>query len=188
MQQPSEEISQLLQAWSNGDERALDRLIPIVYEELRHLAHSYMARQQGNQALQTTELVNEAYLKLIKVKQMRRQNRAHFFGLSSQVMRRILVDIARSRASQKRGGQAREVSISQAVNLTPKPTYNVLEVNDALEALARLDERKAKIVEIRFFGGLSVAETAEVMKVSQETVMRDWRMAKLWLMKELTQE
>ena len=182
----SQEVSELLRAWSGGDKQALDRLMPLVYDELRRLAHSFMARERAERTLQTTALVNEAYLRLVKVKQVRWQDRAHFFGVSAHVMRRILVDIARSRAFQKRGGKAREVSIAEAVNLTSKANHTVLELDDALNALAEIDPRKAKVVELRFFGGLGVKETAEVIGVSPDTVMRDWRLARAWLLKELS--
>jgi len=184
----SQEVSELLRAWSGGDKRALDKLMPLVYEELRRLAHSFMTRERANPILQTTALVNEAYLKLVKVKQVRWQDRAHFFGVSAHVMRRILVDMARSRAFQKRGGKARNVSIAEAVNLTSQPNHTVIELDDALNVLAEIDPRKAKVVELRFFGGLDVKETAEVIGISPDTVMRDWRLAKAWLHKELSRE
>jgi RNA polymerase sigma-70 factor, ECF subfamily len=189
MTQPnSQEVSELLLAWSGGDKQALDKLVPLVQDELRRLAHYYMSRERAGHALQTTALVNEAYLKLIRVKQVRWHDRAHFLGISAQVMRRILVDIARSRVSQRRGGKARIVSIAEAVNLTPKPDPGVLELDDALKALEEIDPRKAKVVELKFFGGMSVDEISEVLKVSPDTVMRDWRLAKAWLLEELSQK
>jgi RNA polymerase sigma-70 factor, ECF subfamily len=189
MTQPvPQEVSALLQAWSSGDRKALNRLVPLVYDELRRLAHYYMSRERAGGTIQTTALVNEAYLKLIKLNRIRLQDRAHFYGLSAQLMRQILVDIARSRASQKRGGKVEKVSIAEAVNLTPKPQHSVLELDDALTALEEIDPRKAKVVELKFFGGLSVEETAEVLKVSPDTALRDWRLAKAWLLKELSQK
>jgi RNA polymerase sigma-70 factor, ECF subfamily len=155
---------------------------------LCRLAHYYMSHEPAGGTIQTTALVNEAYLKLIKLNRIRLQDRAHFYAVSAQLMRQILVDIARSRASQKRGGKIEKVSIAEAVNLTPKPLHSVLELNDALTALEEIDPRKAKVVELKFFGGLSVEETAEVLKVSPDTVLRDWRLAKAWLLKELSQK
>jgi RNA polymerase sigma-70 factor, ECF subfamily len=183
-----QEVSELLQAWSSGDKQALNKLVPMIQDELRRLAHYYMSRERAGHTLQTTALVNEAYLKLIKLNKVRCQDRVHFFGISAHVMRHILVDIARSHASQKRGGKALKVSLAGAVNLTPTPKHSVLELDDALTALEELDPRKAKVVELRFFGGLSVEETAEVLKVSPDTVTRDWRLAKAWLLKELSQK
>ncbi len=163
------EITRLLVAWGDGDESALEELTPLVHEELHRLAHHYMGHERPGHTLQTTALVNEAYVRLIDWKNVRWQNRAHFFAVSAQLMRRILVDFARSRGYQKRGGGALQVSLDEALN-----------------ALAALDERKSKVIELRFFGGLSVEETAEVLKVSPETVMRDWRLAKVWLLREMT--
>jgi RNA polymerase sigma-70 factor, ECF subfamily len=184
----AQEVSQLLQAWNSGDKKALDKLVPLVEDELRRLAHHYMSLERTGHSLQTTALVNEAYLKLIQLNQVRWQDRAHFYGVSAQLMRRILVDIARARASQKRGGNVEKVSIAEAANLMPKPQHSVLELNDALTALEKIDPRKAKVVELRFFGGMEVRETAEVLKVSPDTVIRDWRLAKAWLLRELSQK
>jgi RNA polymerase sigma-70 factor, ECF subfamily len=184
----AQDVSQLLQAWNSGDKKALDKLVPLVEAELRRLAHYYMSRERAGHSLQTTALVNEAYLKLIQLNQVRWQDRAHFYGVSAQLMRRILVDIARARASQKRGGKAERVSIAEAANLMPKPQHGVLELNDALTALEKIDARKAKVVELRFFGGMNVQETAEVLNVSPDTVIRDWRLAKAWLLRELSQK
>ena len=179
------EISLLLEAWSRGDQSAFERLVSLVYGELHRLAHRYMAREQPGRTLQTTALVNEAYLRLVDANQVQWQNRAHFFAISAQVMRRILVDFARSRGYQKRGGNLRKVSFDEAVAVSPEPDPDLIELDDALGALAAIDPRKAKVVELRFFGGLSVEETAEVLKVSPDTVMRDWRLAKVWLAREL---
>jgi RNA polymerase sigma factor (TIGR02999 family) len=181
----SSEISLLLEAWSRGDQSAFERLVPLVYGELHRLAHRYMAREHAGRTLQTTALVNEAYLRLVDANQIQWQNRAHFFAISAQLMRRILVDFARSRGYQKRGGNLRKVSFDEAMPVAPETDPDLIELDDALSALAAIDPRKAKVVELRFFGGLSVDETAEVLKVSPDTVMRDWRLAKVWLAREL---
>src|ERR1035438_3213913 len=188
-EQPGEpaggEISTLLRAWSDGDQSALDRLTPIVYEELRHLARRYMKRERPGHSLQTSALVNEAYMRLVDYKRMQWQNRAHFFAVSSQLMRRILVERAR-RHNLKRGGGVQHVSLEEAAVMGGDQATDLVALDDALNALARLDARKAQVVEMRFFGGLSVEETAEVLKVSPVTVMRDWSTAKVWLYRELT--
>jgi RNA polymerase sigma factor (TIGR02999 family) len=181
----SSEISLLLEAWSRGDPSAFERLVPLVYGELHRLAHRYMAREHAGRTLQTTALVNEAYLRLVDANQIQWQNRAHFFAISAQLMRRILVDFARSRGYQKRGGNLHKVSFDEAMTVTPETDPDLIELDDALSTLAAIDSRKAKVVELRFFGGLSVDETAEVLKVSPDTVMRDWRLAKVWLVREL---
>jgi RNA polymerase sigma factor (TIGR02999 family) len=181
----SSEISLLLEAWSRGDPSAFERLVPLVYGELHRLAHRYMAREHAGRTLQTTALVNEAYLRLVDANQIQWQNRAHFFAISAQLMRRILVDFARSRGYQKRGGNLHKVSFDEAMTVTPETDPDLIELDDALSTLAAIDPRKAKVVELRFFGGLSVDETAEVLKVSPDTVMRDWRLAKVWLVREL---
>src|ERR1044071_9660827 len=174
------EISQLLCAWSGGDQHALGRLTPVVYTELRRLAHRYMRRERSDHGLQTTALVNEAYMRLVDYKRMRWQNRAHFFAVSAQVMRRILVDHARSH-NVKRGAGVPHVSLEDVVFVGGDRTANLVALDDALNALARLDPRKSQIVEMRFFGGLSVEDTAEVLSVSPATVRRDWSIARLWL-------
>jgi RNA polymerase sigma factor (TIGR02999 family) len=179
------EISLLLEAWSRGDQSAFEKLVPVVYGELHRLAHRYMAREQFERTLQTTALVNEAYLRLVDANRVQWQNRTHFFAISAQIMRRILVDFARSRGYQKRGGNLRKVSFDEAVTVSPEPDPDLIELDHALSALAAIDPRKARVVELRFFGGLSVEETAEVLKVSPDTVMRDWRLAKVWLAREL---
>jgi RNA polymerase sigma-70 factor (ECF subfamily) len=181
------EVSGLLRAWSDGDRAALDRLTPIVYDELRRLARRYMRGERPGHSLQTTALVNEAYIRLIDYKSMQWQNRAHFFAVSSQLMRRILVDHAR-RHNLKRGGGLPHVSFEDTAEVCGDRAADLVALDDALDALARIDHRKVQVVEMRFFGGLSVEETAEVLKVSPITVMRDWSTAKAWLYRELTGE
>ena len=186
MSQPApHEITGLLVAWSDGDESALDRLIPLVYEELRKLAHRYMSRERPGHTLQTTALVNEAYVRLVNWKEVQWQNRAHFFAVSAQMMRRILVDFARNRQYLKRGGGALQVSLGEAAALTECRTSDLVALDEALTALFEVDKRKGQVVEMRFFGGLSVKEASAVLKVSEETIMRDWRLAKVWLLREL---
>ena len=188
MAEPNEAITEILLAWGDGDESALERLMPIVYAELRRLAHRYMNREREGHTLQTTALVNEAFLKLIDSSRVRWQNRAHFFAVSAQLMRRILVDFARSRHYQKRGGAAQRVSLDGALLVSVARSGDLIALDDALTALAAIDKRKSEVVELRFFGGLSVEETAEALKVSPDTVMRDWRLAKAWLLRELSNE
>jgi RNA polymerase sigma-70 factor, ECF subfamily len=180
-----EEISTLLQAWSNGDHVALDQLTPIVYGELRRLARHYLRSERVNITMQTTALVNEAYLKLVDFKSMRFKDRAHFFAVSAQLMRRILVDHARRR-NLKRGGSVQHISIEETIAFAPERPTDLVMLDDAMRALARFDFRKAKVVELRFFGGLSVEETAEALHVSPITVMRDWNSARAWLYRELS--
>jgi len=182
------EITRLLQAWSEGDKSALERLVPLVYEELHRLARHYMAHERPGHTLQTSALLNEAYLRLVDSAQPSWQNRAHFFAVSAQAMRRILVDWARSRQAQKRGGEARPLELEEALVVGDAPAADFVALDDALNALGALDPRKREVVELRFFGGLSVEETAEVLKVSPETVMRDWKFAKSWLRRELSKE
>jgi RNA polymerase sigma factor (TIGR02999 family) len=181
------EVTQLLRAWTTGDEQALEKLTPLVYEQLRRAARHYMAGQRPGHILQTTALVNEVYLQLVDCGQMNWQDRAHFFAVSAQLMRRILVDFARSSGCQKRGGGALHISLDEAPSVCHEPDPSLVALDDALKALSIVDERKSKVVELRFFGGLSVEETAEVLKVSVETVMRDWKLAKLWLLRELSE-
>ncbi len=186
MPQPSpHEVSQLLRAWSSGDEAALQRLIPLVYEELHRIARRYMGREREGHTLQTSALVNEAYLRLVDWKNVEWQNRAHFFAVSAQMMRRILVDFARDRRYLKRGGGALQVSLAEAAGIASERGTDLVALDDALNSLAEVDKRKSQVVELRFFGGLSVEETAEVLKVSPETIMRDWKLAKVWLLREL---
>lgn len=184
---PTHEVTQLLVAWSDGDEAALERLMPLVYGELRRLARQYIRRERPGHTLQTTALINEAYLRLVDWKSVRWQNRAHFFAVSAQMMRRILVDFARSRPLPKRDGGARRVTLDEAGRIaqaTDDP--DLLALDDALHRLAALDERKSRIVELKFFGGLSAEETAQVIGVAPVTVMREWGKAKAWLYRELS--
>lgn len=187
MTKPSlHEVTQLLQSWSEGNQEALDKLVPLVHAELHRLARHYMSNERPGHTLQTTELVNEAYVRLIDWKNVRWQNRAHFFGVAAQIMRRILVDFARSRASAKKGGGTQYVSLSEAMTISPDRGEDLIALDDALQSLSELDSRKGRIVELRFFGGLSVEETAEVLKISARTVMRDWGLAQAWLYRELS--
>jgi len=184
MQSPSE-ITGLLVDWGNGDKAALDRLLPLVEKELHRLAHSYMRRENPDHTLQTTALVNEAYLRLIDQKNTRWQNRAHFFGIAAQIMRRILMNYARDQHRAKRGGKAIQVSLSEASIVSLEKTRELIALDEALERLASVDERKSQVVELRYFGGLDVKETAEVLKVSTVTVQRDWKFAKAWLLRDI---
>jgi RNA polymerase sigma-70 factor, ECF subfamily len=182
------EITQLLQAWRQGDERALEKLTPQVYRELHLAAKRCMARERDGHSLQTTALINELYLRLSDLKLIDWQNRTHFFALCARQMRRILTDQARARQSHKRGGGVEPVLFDEALMVAPETSTDLVAVDDALNRLAKVDERKSQVVEMRFFGGLSVEETAEVLKVSPDTVMRDWRLAKAWLLRELSGE
>jgi RNA polymerase sigma-70 factor (ECF subfamily) len=181
----SGEVTGLLRAWSDGSEAALERLLPLVESELRRLARIYMARERRGHTLQVTALVNEAFVRLVDAKGLRWQDRSHFLGISARLMRRVLVDHARARGYQKRGGGAHRVSLTEALLVAPERAVDVIDLDRALEALAVVDARKARVVELRFFGGLSVEETAEVLHVSNDTIKRDWRLAKLWLLREL---
>ena len=180
----TKDISKLLRAWSDGDQSALNRLTPIVYNELRRLAHRYMERERPGHTLQTTAVVNEAHMRLVDYKRMQWQDRAHFFAVSAQVMRRILVDHVRSH-NIKRGRGVQHVALDEVAVLSADRTGDLVALDDALNTLAHLDPRKVQIIEMRFFGGLSVEETAEVLKVSSATVRRDWSIAKFWLYREL---
>jgi RNA polymerase sigma factor (TIGR02999 family) len=175
----------LLVAWGRGDQAALDQLIPLVHAELRRLARRQMSRERPGHTLQATALVNEAYLRLIDLRRVRWQDRAHFFAVSARLMRRILVDFARSRGYQKRGGGVPPVALDEALLLAREAGRDLVALDDALEALAALDARKSQVVELRFFGGLSVEESAEALHVSPDTVMRDWKLARVWLQREL---
>jgi RNA polymerase sigma factor (TIGR02999 family) len=175
----------LLLAWNRGEPDALDALLPLVYAELRHIAARYMKGERSDHTLQATALVNEAYLRLIDVQQVQWQNRAHFFAMAARLMRRILVDAARSRGYQKRGGGSPIVSFDEAFVVPTEPGHDLVALDDALTALAAVDSRKSQVVEMRFFGGLSIDETADALHVSRDTVKRDWKMAKLWLLREL---
>jgi len=180
-----QDVTQLLQAWSLGDSLALKKLTPLVYKELHRLAHRYMEFENPGHTLQTTALVNEAYLRLVS-NRANWQNRAHFFAISAQLMRQILVDFARSRHQWKRGGRGQRVSLDEALVTSNEADADLVGLDEALKALAAVDERKSRVVELRFFGGLSVEETAEVLKVSADTVLRDWRLAKIWLLREIS--
>ena len=184
----SQSITQLLSEWRDGDQTALDRLIPLVHQELRRLAHHYLKRERPEHTLQTTALVNEAYLKLVDHKDMHWQNRAHFFAVAAQAMRRILVDHARTRDALKRGGGLPMMNLDEAAAVADTQAANLLELNDALDELALLDARKSRIVELRHFGGMTVEETAEVMGLSPTTVNREWQSAKTWLLKTMNRQ
>lgn len=188
MEPPAIQITQLLQSWRHGDEAAIDKLMPLVYDELHSMARRYMSDEKPGHTLQATALVNEAYLRLVNASGADWQNRTHFFAVSAQVMRRILVDWARSRHAAKRGNDVPALELDEALAVPLKTGADLVAVDDALKALTLLDSRKSQIVELRFFGGLSVKETAEVLKVSEETVHRDWRLAKSWLRRELGKE
>ncbi len=188
MTSPTHEITGLLLAWSRGDLLALDKLTPLVYEELHRTARRYMAREQPDHTLQTTALINEVYLRLIDLTNVQWQDRVHFFALCASMMRRILIDFARARNYQKRGGDARRITFDEALFVSHEPPADIVALDEALTHLASVDRRKSQVVELRFFGGLSVEETAAVLKVSDETVKRDWKMAKLWLLRELSAE
>jgi RNA polymerase sigma factor (TIGR02999 family) len=179
------DVTRLLQAWSDGDEEALPKLMPLVYEALHSAARRYMAHERPGHTLQTTALIHETYLRLVDVRKVKWQSRAHFLAICAQLMRRILIDFARSRASQKRRGAAPHVDLDEALLMTAEPDFDLVALDDALNRLAQVDERQSRVVELRFFGGLDVRETAEVLKVSADTVMRDWKLAKVWLFREL---
>jgi len=178
----SHDVTQLLKAWSAGDEAALDKLVPLVYRELHRAARRYMAGERSEHTLQTTALINEAYLRLVDFQHISWRNRAQFFGICAQLMRRILVDFARARGSQKRGGDGSHLPLDETLIVSSEPRADLIALDDALKNLAAFDERKSRVIELRFFGGLSVQETAEVLRVSPETVKRDWRLAKVWLL------
>lgn len=183
---PSAEITRLLRAWGGGDQAALDQLAPLVYRELHRIAHRYMQHERPGHTLQTTALVNEAYLRLVDVNEVRWQDRAHFFAVSAQMMRRILLDAAKARLTDKRGGRSPHVNLDEAMDAVPQRASDLIALDEALDALEKMDPRKARVVELRFFGGLSVEETAEVLKISPQSVMRDWKLAKAWLMREVS--
>jgi RNA polymerase sigma factor (TIGR02999 family) len=188
MESQAQQLTQLLHAWSEGDQGALEKLMPVVYNELRRLARHYMADERPGHTLQTTALVNEAYLRLVDSAHCNWEGRAHFFGVCAGMMRRILVDSARTRQAQKRGGDVANLELQEALAVEVQPGTDLVAIDDALQALAAVDARKSQIVELRFFGGLSVKETAELLKVSEETVARDWKLAKSWLRRELSGE
>ena len=178
-------VTQLLDQWNHGDREALDKLMPLIYEELRKMAKRYMSRQTPGHTLQTTALIHEAYLRLVKQKEKHFRNRAHFFGVAALAMRHILVDYARERHTAKRGGGARPISLEESALVTQERAAELVAFDDALKELERLSKRQGRVVELRYFGGLSVEETATVLEVSPDTVMRDWRMAKTWLYRAL---
>jgi RNA polymerase sigma factor (TIGR02999 family) len=182
----SADVTGLLKAWSGGDRAALDRLTPVVYEELRRMARRYMRNERPGNTLQTTALVNEVYLRLVDVKNVDWQHRAQFFAISAQMMRRILVDAARARGSRKRGGGAERVNVDEVAVLSPEPGEGIMALDAALEAFAKLAPRQARVVELRYFAGLSEEEIAEVTKTSTRTIERDWQFARSWLMRELS--
>jgi RNA polymerase sigma factor (TIGR02999 family) len=184
----NEEVTQLLRAWGEGDQRALDQLAPIVERELHRLAHRYMARENPGHTLQTTALVNEVYLRLVDIKAVSWQDRAHFFAISARMMRRVLTDFARSRNYQKRGGGAVQVSWDEGLALSPEKDADIVALDEALTKFASFYPRQSQVVELRFFGGLEVEETAEALKISPVTVKRDWRFAKAWLMRAMNGE
>ena len=180
------EITQLLDEWSSGNQAALDKLYPLVYGELREMAHRFMRRERKGHTLQTTALINEAYLRLVDQKNVHWANRSHFFGISAKIMRRILVDHARRYAREKRGGAPQQVSLDEAALVTKDRARELLQLNEALDSLAELDPRRSQVVELRYFGGLSNDEIAEVLKISANTVTRDWNMARAWIYQQLT--
>jgi RNA polymerase sigma factor (TIGR02999 family) len=182
------EVTRLLQAWGSGDDTALERLMPLVYNELQRLAHRYMAAEQPGHALQTTALVHEVYLRLVDVEGVDWQDRAHFYCLCARLMRRILIDFARSRNYQKRGGHFPHIELDEAATVSAAVESELLAVDEALKRLSEIDSRKSEVVELRFFGGLTVEETAAALRVSPETVIRDWKLAKAWLLRELSHE
>lgn len=183
----SHEVTQLLLKWSNGNKEAFEELLPLVYRELQKIAHRYLSRERNSNTLQTTALVHEAYLKLIDQNRVQWQNRAHFFGIAAQAMRRILVDNARQRLADKRGKGAEKISIDEGlIDVSDERAGNLVDLDDALKKLAEIDVQKSRLVELRYFGGLSIEETAEVLGVSVATVNRQWRTAKAWLYNEIT--
>ncbi|PWU03941.1 MAG: RNA polymerase subunit sigma-70 [Terriglobia bacterium] len=182
------EITRLLADWSNGDRQALEKLTPLVYEELRRLAKRYLHQERPGHTLQSTALVHEAYLKLVDQRSVRWQNRAHFFGIAAQMIRRILVDYARNRFAEKRGAHAPKLSLDEALSVPGGRDLDLIALDDALEGLAKIDPRQSRLVELRFFAGLSVEETAEVLQMSPATVKRDWTSAKAWLFREISRQ
>lgn len=185
---PPHDVTQLLVAWTGGDQAARDQLMSVVYEELHRVARRYMRRESPGHTLQTSALVNEAFLRLVDQRDVQWQNRAHFFGIAAQMMRRILVDYARSRSYAKRGGGARAISLDEGLIVSDERNAEVVAVHEALEEMAKFDARKAQVVELRFFGGLSIDETAELLGVSTATVRSDWTTAKAWLRREISQQ
>jgi len=187
-QSSSQELTHLLLAWSQGEREALNRLIPVIYAELRRIAHSYIRGERRGNTLQTTALVNEAYLRLIDCSRVNWQNRAHFLAVSAQLMRRILIDYARSRGYQKHGGAMERISLKESQIVSAGRDPDLVELDEALQALAAVDARKSQVVELRFFGGMTAEETAEVLGVSPDTVLRDWKLARTWLAREMKKQ
>lgn len=183
---PNHQVTELLRQWSEGDEKALDELMPAIYAELHQLAHKHIRREEPGQILQTSALINEAYLRLAEHRKIPWQNRQHFFGIAARLMRQILVDEARKRKSDKRGGNAIRIPFDEAINVVEQQAANVVALDDALTRLQSIDSRQSEIVVLRFFGGLSIEETADVLKVSPGTVMRDWTFARAWLRNEIS--
>ena len=181
------DVTQLLRAWSEGDQQALEQLTPLVYQELHRRAHRQMAQERAGHTLQTTALVNEIYVQLVDLRGVSWRDRAHFFALSSRLIRRVLIDAARARGAVKRGAGSPHVEFDENLMVSTEPPADVVALDEALIALAAIDQRKSEVVELRFFGGLGIEETAEVLKVSPETVKRDWKLAKAWLRRELRQ-
>lgn len=181
------QVTALLRAWSAGDRTALDRLVPLVHSELRRLARRYMGRERAGHTLETTALINEAYIRLVEAKAINWQNRAHFFGISARLMRQVLVDFARERGYKKRGGGEQRVPLDEALLIADTPDEDLIALDQALQALAEVDARKSRAIELRFFGGLSIEEAALVLEVSPETVKRDCRLAKAWLLRWLSE-
>jgi RNA polymerase sigma-70 factor (ECF subfamily) len=188
MDPSAHEVTQLLRAWSGGNQEALKKLTPLVYDELHRAAHRYMVQERPGHLLQTTALINEVYLRLVDIREVSWQDRAHFLAVSARLMRRVLTDFARSRAYLKRGGDSPRMALDEALLVSREPPADLIALDDGLKALAAVDPRKSDVVELRFFGGLSVEETAEVLKVSSETVKRDWKLAKVWLLEEMSGE
>lgn len=188
MESLTSEVTELLQAWSEGDQDALEKLTPLVYAELRRRAHRYRASERPGHMLQTTALINEVYLRLVDVRKVAWQDRAHFLAMCARLMRRVLTDFARARNYQKRGGGSPSVDLEEALLISSEPSAGLVALDESLKALAAFDPRKSQVVEMRFFGGLSVEETAGVLKVSPETVKRDWKLAKVWLLREMAGE
>ena len=186
MNSSSHDVTEILQAWSDGDRGALDKLIPIVYEELHRQAARYLRRERQDHTLQTTALINEAYVRLVDQRDVRWQNRAHFFGVAAQLMRRILVDHARKERAVKRGGPAGQLPLDKVVAISGETDMNLVALDEALTKLAEMDQRKSRVVELKYFGGLTAEEAAEVLGVSEATVRHDWSMAKAWLRREIS--
>lgn len=181
-----ENVTRLLLEWSDGNQQALEEMLPLIYDELRHLAHIFLYRERPGDTLQTTALVHEAYLRLIDQRDPRWQNRAHFFAIAAQAMRRILIDSARKHVAEKRGGGGEKVSLAEVASLSSEPDANLLALDEALNALAEIDPQQSRIIELRYFGGLTIEETVEVMKLSPATIKREWAMARAWLHQALT--